>query len=79
MIGGQGTGFPDMLGHGVQIAVHQLVILVGKGIEVAVLTLAAAEGNMNIKTQSGLVGTLDQNRHQITSTTVNLRPVSGQP
>ena len=40
---------------GIQVAVHQLVILAGHGIEVAILTLAAAEGNVNVDPQGGLV------------------------
>ena len=64
IIGCQGTGLLDVIADGNQIAVDQLVILAGQGVEVAVLALAAAEGNVNIKTQGSLVGAFGQNGHK---------------
>ena len=55
VVGGQGAGLLDVSTDRVQIAVHQLVILAGQGVKVAVLTLAAAEGHMDIQAQRSLV------------------------
>ena len=64
VVGGQGAGLLDMGADGVQIAVDELVMLFGDGIEVAVLALAAAERHVNIDAQRSLVGTLCKNWHK---------------
>ena len=53
--GGQGAGLLDVGADGVQIAVHQGVILAGHGVEVAVIALAPAEGHMDIDAQGRFV------------------------
>ena len=65
--GGQLAGLLDVVAHRVQVAVKEGVLLGGQGIEVAVLALAAAEGNVNVDAQRGLVRALDQNWHGNTS------------
>ena len=53
--GAKGPRLFQMGADGIQVAVHQLVILAGHGIEVAILALAAAEGNVNVDPQGGFV------------------------
>ena len=53
--GGQGTGLLDVGADGIQIAVHQLVILAGQRVEVAILALTPAEGHMNVQAKRGLI------------------------
>ena len=80
--GSQLAGFLDMVAHRVQIAVHQLVVLGGHGVEVAVLALAAAEGDVDVKSKGRFVRTFIENRHGIppgVKSFVSLRPVSGRP
>ena len=80
--GRQLTGFLDMVAYRVQIAVHQLVVLGGHGVEVAVLALAAAEGDMDVKSEGRFVRTFIENRHGIppgVESFVNLRPILRRP
>ena len=65
--GGQGACFLDMGADGIQIAVHQGIVLAGQGVEVAVLALAPAEGNMDIDPQRGFIGFSRYDRHSKTS------------
>ena len=45
----------DVGANGIQIAVHQPVILGGQGVKIAVLAFAAAKGNMNVNAKGSLV------------------------
>ena len=61
--GGQGAGLLDVGAHGVQIAVHQAVVLAGQGVEITVLAFALAEGNVDINAQGCFIQSSGKNRH----------------
>ena len=55
VIGGQGAALLDVGADGGEVILHQLVVLGGQGVKVAVHTFAAAEGYMDINAQRGFV------------------------
>jgi hypothetical protein len=55
-----------MLADGTQVIVHQVIVFAGKGIEIAVLTFAAAKGNVDINAE-GCFFAAGENGHGNTS------------
>ena len=59
----QAPRLPDMGADGIQIAVHQIIVLAGQGIEITILALALAERNMHINTKGRFLCSSGKDRH----------------